>query len=211
MKQRRPGLDQLTVEVLQETVDDLLRLGISIGSWELALAQTIILNTLGGDFWAKECTTFGEKQEFFAQKSEVRVIQLANALWNLKACSGFRDFLTKNDTSSFESTYYESVIAHLFLKESRSVEFIIPSKKRGDDFDIAVTGFKASKDYNVEVKARRKSFDTEQQATNFLKSCRTQLPPNQSGIIFCKLAINGSAISQEALGVLSFWSLALAS
>jgi hypothetical protein len=60
----------------------------------------------------------------------MRIVHLAHALWCLKESVGFRNSLKKNDWRNFESTYYEAVAAYLFLKESLSVEFVIPSQVR---------------------------------------------------------------------------------
>lgn len=198
MKQRSPRLENLTPELLKEQVADLLNIGIrERAAIELSLAQSIIINTLGDEFWAKECTSFGNKQEFFAQKPDVRVVHLAHVLWCLKDGLGFREFLEKNNKNDFESTYYEAVAAYMFLKESRSIELVIPSQVRGKDFDIRVVGFKSQEILNVEVKARRKIFRSERQALNFLKSCRSQLPKDQKGAIFCKIAIGEGTIGQN--------------
>ncbi|HEY9699374.1 MAG TPA: hypothetical protein V6D10_19100 [Trichocoleus sp.] len=200
MNLRSPGFENLKPEILKECVAELHNINIHDQEIiQLVLAQTIIVNTLGGDFWAKECTSFGDRQAFFAQKSDVRVIHLANTLWYLKDCLGFREFVAKNDNNSFEATYYEAVAAYWFLRESHSIQLVIPSQVRGQDFDIKVAGFKAREDLNVEVKARKNIFRTESQALDFLKSHRTQLPRDQKGIIFCKIETGQGTIDQNQL------------
>lgn len=200
MKQRQPGLENLTPEILQEEVSGLHEIGIrDPEAIQLALAQCIIINSLGGQFWAKECTTFGSKQEFFIQKSDVRVVHLAHVLWCLKECPGFNDFLKKNDQSNFESTYYEAVVAYLFLKESSSVELVIPSQVRGTDFDLRIQRFRDYAILNVEVKARRKTFKSEKQALDFLKRHRSQLPGDMNGAIFSKIETGSESIDKASL------------
>lgn len=67
MQAKTSGIHNLRPEIFYEVIEDLREIGIDLSSGlELALAQTVIVNTLGGDFWVKECTTFGEKQDFFA-------------------------------------------------------------------------------------------------------------------------------------------------
>lgn len=200
MKTRQPGLHQLNREMIEETIYDLKNIGLSTESViELCLAQTIIINTLGGDFWAKECTTFGLKQNFFQEKADTKQVHLAGMLWNLKNCYGFKDFLKKNNNNDFESTYYECLAAHWFLRESRDVGFVIPNKKRGADFDLKVTSFNGYDCLNVEVKARREHFCTEKNALNFLNKTRTQLPSNGSGAVLCKIKLSNDGITQEQL------------
>ncbi len=200
VKHRLPGPENLTAEMLIEQVAELREIGICEQEpIQLALAQSIIINSLGGEFWASECTSFGEKQEFFAQKSNVRVIHLAHVLWCLKGSLGFHDFLKKNDRNNFESTYYEAVVAYLFYKESCSVELVIPSQVRGEDFDLRVKGFGTYVSLNVEVKARRNIFRSQDQALNFLKSHRSQLPRDMNGAIFIKLDIGNGSIDQVSL------------
>lgn len=197
---RVPGLENLNADVLRETVGDLRNLGLAEPSEvEFALAQTIIINSLGGEFWAKECTSCGEKQAFFGHKHDVRVVHLAHMLWCIKDSHGFRDFLSKNDRNRFESTYYECTAAHWFLKSSASIQFVVPRGERGADFDIVVNGFSMGLDLNVEVKARSASFSTEKQVRNYLGSHRSQLPANGGGVIFCKLERPELGIGQQAL------------
>lgn len=200
MKQRLPGPDNLTPETLKEEVAELREIGIcDQGAIQLALAQSIVINSLGGEFWTRECTTFGEKQEFFTQKPDVRVIHLAHVLWCLKESPGFQDFLNKNDHNNFESTYYEAVVAYLFFKEACSVELVIPSQVRGEDFDLRIQGFRSFASLNVEVKARRNVFRSQDQALNFLKSHRSQLPKDMNGAIFIKIDIGSGSIDQISL------------
>ena len=200
MKQRQQGPENLTPEILREAISELYKLGIRDSeAIQLALAQIIIINSLGGQFWAKECTTFGSKQEFFIRKSDVRAIHLAHVIWCLKGSVGFHDFLKKNDQNNFESTYYEAVAAYLFLKHSCSVELVIPSQVRGEDFDLRIQGFRDYANLNVEVKARRNTFKSEKQALDFLKRHRSQLPRDMNGAIFCKIDTGNESIDQASL------------
>lgn len=200
MRQEIPGLENLTVANLREWVADLGKCGIRDPNVvQLGLAQGIIGNTLGREFWAKECTSFGNKQPFFAKKSDVRVLHLAHALWCLRESRGFPEFLKKNDKNDFESTYFEAVAAYMFQKQSRDIELVIPSQVRGADFDIKVEGFCAHETLCVEVKARRSIFQTAPMALNFLKKLRTQLPQDEKGAVFCKIAIDEGAIGQEEI------------
>jgi len=84
---RTPGLHNLTREIMREQIEDLSKIGLS-HALELGLAQSVIINTLGSEFWAKECTTFGSKQTFFSEKSDVRIIHLAHMLWELRGGVG---------------------------------------------------------------------------------------------------------------------------
>lgn len=159
MKQRQPGPENLMPEILEEEVSELYGLGIrDPEAIRLALTQSIVINSLGGQFWAKECTTIGGKQEFFIQEHDIRVVHLAHVLWCPKESVGFRNFLKKNNRRDFESTYYEAAAAYLFLKEYCLVEFVIPSQVRGEDFDLRIQGFRDQASLNVEVKARRNTF-----------------------------------------------------
>ena len=200
MKQRQPGPENLTLEILREEISELYELGIRDSeAIQLALAHNIIINSLGSQFWAKECTSFGSKQNFFIQKSDVRAIHLAHVLWCLKGSVGFHDFLKKNNQSDFESTYYEAVAAYLFLKHSSSVELVIPSQVRGEDFDLRIQAFRDYAIFNVEVKARRNSFKSEKQVLDFLKRHRSQLPRDGNGAIFCKIDTGNESIDQASL------------
>lgn len=200
MRVHTPGPENLTRDVLQDSVRELRAIGIcDYSAFQIALAQLIIINTLGGGFWAKECTTFGDKQAFFRTKGDVRVVHLANMLWCLKDSEGFLHFLSRNHKGNFESTYFECTAAHWFLKDSRSIELVVPKGRRGADFDIRVEQFRNSVDLNVEVKARSRMFLGPKQLKNFLNDHRDQLPPGESGAIFCKVSLEGGGISKDDL------------
>lgn len=192
MQSRTPGIHNLCPEIFHEQIEDLRKIGIDLYSGlELALAQSVIINTLGGYFWAKECTTFGHRQDFFANKSDVRIIHLAHMLWSLKDQEGFAEFLRNKDTNNFESTYYELTAAYWFLKSSKSVRLVVESGVKGADFDIEVKEFFLYNSLNVEVKAKQIDFTTEQQIINKFKKTRSQLPQDGNGVIFCKVNLSG--------------------
>lgn len=187
-------------EIFHEQIEDLRKIGIDLYSGlELALAQSVIINTLGGYFWAKECTTFGHRQDFFANKSDVRIIHLAHMLWSLKDQEGFAEFLRNKDTNNFESTYYELTAAYWFLKSSKSVRLVVESGVKGADFDIEVKEFFLYNSLNVEVKAKQIDFTTEQQIRNKFKKTRSQLPQDGNGVIFCKVNLSGLLTQKELI------------
>lgn len=195
---RESGLHQLNAGVVREQVSELRNIGITdTPALQLALSHYVIINTLGGDFWAQECTTFGEQQEFFRTKRDVRKTHLAHMLWCIRDADGFSDFLRKNNTNEFESTYYEVFCAYLFHQQSSSIELIVPQGTKGADFDLRVSEFKCMGDLNVEVKARRAVFQTAKQLSNYLNKCRTQLPSSGPGVIFCKVEIRNDSISTD--------------
>jgi hypothetical protein len=199
MQARTPGIYNLRPEIFYEQIEDLRKIGIDLSSGlELALAQSVIINTLGGDFWANECTSFGQKQDFFANKGAVRIIYLAHMLWSLKDQDGFAEFLIKNSKDDFEPTYYEVTAAYLFLKNSESIRFVIPTYIKGSDFDIEVRNFFPYGSLNVEVKARQKAFSTGKQALDRFKQTRKQLPKDGNGVIFCKIELS-ELLTQEEL------------
>ncbi|MFM5944931.1 MAG: hypothetical protein ACKO9G_16460, partial [Dolichospermum sp.] len=108
MKEREPGIHNLTPEIIWEQIEDLEKIGITLESGlELGLAHSVIINTLGGDFYIKECTSYGDKQKFFRNKADTRIIHLAHMLWCLRIYSGFQEFLERNRKVDFESAYYE--------------------------------------------------------------------------------------------------------
>jgi hypothetical protein len=200
MQSRTPGIHNLCPEIFHEQIEDLRKIGIDLYSGlELALAQSVIINTLGGYFWAKECTTFGHRQDFFANKSDVRIIHLAHMLWSLKDQEGFAEFLRNKDTNNFESTYYELTAAYWFLKSSKSVRLVVESGVKGADFDIEVKEFFLYNSLNVEVKAKQIDFTTEQQFINKFKKTRSQLPQDGNGVIFCKVNLSGLLTQKELI------------
>ena len=157
------------------------------------------MNTLGDEFWAKECTSFRKPQNFFEEKNGVRTVYLAHMLWSLKNSPGFADFLNKNDLLNFESIFYELTAASWFLEESEGIKFVMPIGVKGRDFDILAKGYHGPNALNVEVKSKRRSFSSKKQLRNYLSAYRKQLPANEKGAIFCKILIDESSISQSAV------------
>ncbi|MEA5512799.1 hypothetical protein [Nodularia sp. UHCC 0506] len=197
MEIRQSGIHNLTPEILRKEVDEMNQIGITFESGlELALASYIIINTLGGDFWAKECTTFGKKQDFFKTKGDARIIHLAHMLWCLRNYSGFQEFSERNKKGDFESAYYEVTAAHFFSEVANSIRFIIPSGVKGSDFDIEVSKFLSYNSLYVEIKARQQPFANESQINDLFNKARRQLPKDGHGVIFCKIKISAQLKQQ---------------
>lgn len=194
---KTPGLNHLNLATLKETVSELRALSIPDNALQLPLAQTIIINSLGKEFWSRECATLGNKQDFFTDKPDVKIIHIAHMLWNLKKSKGFEEFLSKNNLLEFESIYYEIIAANWFYLNSESIEFVIPKMVKGQDFDLSVKKFKNQSDLNVEVKAKRKSFVSIKQLKSYLSKYRRQLPSIGNGVIFLKIKIDDLTISQN--------------
>lgn len=193
------GLHNLTCEEIREVASELEAIGVLDDSLIYALASFVIINTLGFEFFAKECTTFRKPQNFFEEKNGVKTIYLAHMLWSLKNSSGFANSLNKNDLLNFESVFYELTAASWFLKESESIEFVMPIGVKGRDFDILAKGYHGPNSLNVEVKSKRRSFSSGKQLRNYLSEYRKQLPANEKGAIFCKILIDESSISESAM------------
>ncbi|MFM5975493.1 MAG: hypothetical protein ACKPCG_22480 [Dolichospermum sp.] len=191
MKEREPGIHNLTPEIIWEQIEDLEKIGITLESGlELGLAHSVIINTLGGDFYIKECTSYGDKQKFFRNKADTRIIHLAHMLWCLRIYSGFQEFLERNRKVDFESAYYEVTAAHWFSRVAESICFVIPTGVKGSDFDIKVNKFLSYDFLYVEVKARQQAFTNKNQIQDLFNKARKQLPENGNGVIFCKLELS---------------------
>ena len=75
-----PTLNNLNNKQILEYKSEMERLGLVDETLHYALASAIIGHAFGGDFWSKECTTYGEKQEFFLDKSDVRLIHVSHMI-----------------------------------------------------------------------------------------------------------------------------------
>ncbi|MEL6064159.1 MULTISPECIES: hypothetical protein [unclassified Methylobacterium] len=191
-------MHNLTPAVMWETMQDLTRLGFA-HAVEIGLAHTVIINSLGGDFWANECTSFGDKQPLFAKKSDVIAIHLAHMIWKLKSAAGFESFIKRAKLKDFEGAYYELYTANLFAKVADHVDFVVPTNARGSDFDLKVYGFLEKPILNVEVKARNKTLKSPKRVIDFLKDAKSQLAKGEPGSIVFKVQIGPDSISQAEL------------
>ena len=193
-----PGLHNLNIEALNDSMNDMTGI-VAKADIQFGLAQEIIGNALGPNFWQRECTTFGKKQPFMASKSAVVMMHLAHMLWSLKDAPGFEDFLKRADMKKIEGAYYELYVATMFTDTGSKVEFNKPKLQKGADFDLLVSNFRNFETLNVEVKARNQVFPDQSHAINKLGMARRQLPPQEAGAIVMKIKASDRSMSNEEL------------
>jgi hypothetical protein len=198
---RKPSLEYLNHSEMSATIEDLEKIGISTeNGLEIALAHQIIINTLGLEFYKRECTSYSTtKQPFFNEKQYVRQVHLANCLWKLRECVGYKEFLRREQKGDFESAYYELVVAAWFRQISSDVQLVIPSGRKSYDFDIKAKNVLGFPTLNVEIKARSQSFKDRKVLSDYLAKSRQQLPQDGDGAIFLKIMIDEDSISQNII------------
>jgi len=207
--QRELGIHQLNLDIMAEAVEDISKLfqsepkDILEVNLIIGLSNTIIINTFGKEFWAKECTTFGKLQDFFKSKSSVRIVHLADMLWRLKGCGGFQEFIERNKQRhkevDIQPAYYEAYAACCFLGRSKSVAFNKPINEPQSDFDIIVKDFDGIAKLNVEVKGFQVPITSKSNLKNRLNAAKGQWPHNQKGAIFCKLHLHSDHLTKVSI------------
>ena len=183
-------LKTLTVESLREQAAQLPPTLAHIP--EHALAMLIVMRALGRDFYDREISkTANSSSDFFQRRTSILTIHIADLIWRLRDKDGFSTLLKKNGDRSFESTYFELVAAELVDSSSTSIDFVIPSGIKGQDFDLRASGFLGYNQCCIEIKSRRIAFKSKRALRYFLNDARSQLPRGGTGILICKIPQEG--------------------
>ena len=158
-----------------------------------AMAQEVILRTLGPEWWKANCTTTSERADPFLRLPtaseghrsdfEHRIVRLGHMLYQLQDCTGYEDFIEGLKSRDLESTFFELRVAALLKDAGHSVRFVKESSRRGSDYDLSVTV--ETTPVHVEAKSKRSGDALNAKSLrNKLKAARKQLPPEGPGIIF---------------------------
>ncbi len=154
------------------------------------LAHRIIMHSIGTEFWAKECTTKGDPQDFFKDQTQgqKRVVLLAQHLWDLRNCKNFEHQLSKcRREQNFEKTFHELLAANLLYQISEEIQFNVESGTKGDDYDlIAINLFEYDR-INIEVKSKDEPFKSPKSFENYFGKYKKQLNKEYPGAFFCKV------------------------
>jgi hypothetical protein len=179
-----------TREDLQKTKAEFHADGTLVQS--MAMAQEVVLLTLGPDFWKKHCVGKAGPDSSFLRPNgateddryefQDKVIRFGDMLYSLKDSEGFDAFLNPLRTNDLESVFFELWVASAFFQSGYRVRFVeCTGQKRSDyDLNVHINGT----DVAVEAKTRRLGEgSTIPRIKNNLEAARTQLPKDGPGIV----------------------------
>jgi hypothetical protein len=125
---------------------------------------------------------------FEGERKNARILDLAECLFNLQNVEGFDDRVDQLRTGDIESTIAEFDFARFIHIHDIAFKFVIPTNKRGKDFDFAIE-YVDGREACADAKCRLE--ETEMRAEtirNSLERARQHnLPPDKPGIIFVKV------------------------
>ena len=161
-------------------------------------AISILMKTLG-EKWADRYVspTPGRSDSGFLKRglsSDIerltyidRLMMLAEFLNGLSELKNFDSKVKDLRTKSLEETFFEMEVAYSLKSRGFAVEFVVPSRIKGQDYDLTVQieGQRLA----VEVKCRTSDspFDENRLKNPLKRAARLQLPKEGSNVIYFKL------------------------
>jgi hypothetical protein len=118
--------------------------------------------------------------------SALRMIDLAEVIYNLQLVPGFDDCIARMRDGDIEGTFAELDLGRMLFLNSVPFRYIVPQGVKGKDYDVEVIypdGMVACAD----AKCALENADLRDKAVaNKLEKARKQLPSDRPGIIFVK-------------------------
>jgi hypothetical protein len=117
---------------------------------------------------------------------KIRVIHLAEMLYNLRIVQGFRKIVEMIKGGDIEAAFAELEVSRLVLLSGRPFRFVEPTGTRGENYDLEILFGKEKACADTKCKLETTEADD---ATIYgaLHDARDQLPKNEPGIFFVKL------------------------
>jgi hypothetical protein len=118
--------------------------------------------------------------------SALRLIDLAEVIYNLQPVPGFDDCIAKMKAGDIEGTFAELDLGRMLFLNSIPFRYVVPQGVKGKDYDVEVLypdGVIACADAKC---ALEKADLREKAIANRLEKARQQLPSDRPGIIFVK-------------------------
>lgn len=174
---------------------------------DFCVANRIILAGLGREYWAREVASSGAGgRTLFKGTHQLSVMRVADVLWRLRSVPNFEFYLAECLTKDLRSTFFELLGADMLRSACDGIEFVLPSRKRGADYDLRAFGLWGIKVSAVEIKQRTEPFNDPKRLRSFLNDHRTQLPPEPGGVFMFTLCLEGEHLSQDEIAdVVTRW------
>lgn len=170
-------------------------------------AQLIIMGALGDHFWRREYRYPKNTKSFLQHHWVVRSIDFARTIWRAKELPGFWEWAERAKKGDIRSAYFELLWITTLEKNFSQAELVVPSGKKGRDFDIILLDGWGLSELNVEVKSRPTPFHNTNRLINFLQKSEDQLPRNSFGAIV--FSVNPTTESLTQLSIDSSLSIFL--
>jgi hypothetical protein len=179
----------------------------------LSLAAAILRHFFGEAWWNRWVMPETAKPNFlrideFDQTrldlTALRVIDLAEVLYNLQHVPGFDDCIAKMRNGDIEGTYAELDLGRMLYLNQVQFRYVVPQKVKGLDYDVEVEypdGVIACAEAKCSIESTELSANT---IRNKLDRARQQLPPDRPGIVFVKMPprwMDASEFLKTTIGV----------
>lgn len=120
-------------------------------------------------------------------KHRDRVVSLAEMLFHFQGIDGIAKRITDIQSSSVEDTVGELEGAKILYRSRIPFRFVVPTGKRGEDFDVQVLGANGN-GINCEMKTKpAETVLSSETVWNTLNNNRNQLPKGRPGVMFMKI------------------------
>lgn len=183
--------------MLQQTLDGFpanCRINGVTESFMLGLA---LLKYFFGEAWVNEFVTPDTAKPNFLRIDEstpekrdvsaVRVIDLAEVIFNLQEIEGFDDCIARMGVGDIEGTFGELDLGRMLYLNEVPFRFIRPSGIKGADYDAEMT-YPDGVIVCADAKCKRDTTPIgEKTIMNTLQGARKQLPKDKPGAIFVKV------------------------
>ena len=163
------------------------------------LARATLQHFLGNNWVKQNVTNYKENRkgknflktgDFVAEnqfRHQLRVMQLAELIFNLQEFDGVEERVEKIRQGDLEPFYGELECVAQIKKANLTFSFVFPSGNRGKDYDMEIM-FSLGDKLNCEIEVTTEEKDLKQSAIlNKLKGAKRQLPKGQPGMIFLKI------------------------
>lgn len=167
------------------------------GVTESFMLAMYLLGKFFGEAWQNEYITpdtartnylrIDESTDQRRDLTALRVIDLAEIIFNLQEVEGFDDCIARMGAGDIEGTFGELDLGRMLYLNRVPFRFVRPSGVKGADYDAKIT-YPDGTELCADAKCK---IDTtplgEKTIMNTLQSARKQLPKNEPGAIFVKV------------------------
>jgi hypothetical protein len=192
---------RLNVLLLQNALVDLrnkLPAGRTMTGVEesLSLAAAVLRHFFSEDWWNRWVMPETAKPNFLRidesdqnrlDLTALRVIDLAEVLYNLQHVPGFDECIAKMRNGDIEGTYAELDLGRMLYLNQVPFRYVVPRKVKGLDYDVEIE----YPDGMITCAEAKCSIENTGLGANTIKNkldrARQQLPPDRPGIVFVKM------------------------
>jgi hypothetical protein len=188
--------NRITQQALEDTYQEIHKLGLNAATESFALASAVIRGLLGEEWFNRHVMpnrrkpgflTMNETSALTVDMSAYRIMDLAELLYNLQHVAGFDECIARMRDGDIEGTHAELDFGRMLYLKQIPFRYIVPTGVKGSSYDVEViypNGLVVCGDAKCKVEATEFSVRTIDET---LETARRQLPDNRPGIVFVKL------------------------